>query len=1060
MPIERKTVSVPLTAGLNQKADLRTLAINGAATMTNCVMQKTGAVRKRFGHTALSKSTTLAGTIAAAVAGGSYRGIPWMSDGETLYEWSDLAAAWTPIDTVPDAVALDRVGITSMPVNPLDYDQAYGQGYLVVVWTADPAGLGFTVPFYKVLDPATQAVLLPDTPVDPAIASQVNAPKLTVCGQTLLLTYVRAGNICGRVATLAAAYASGWSGEVVLANDGVGNVTSGVYDVAPVANDASRFCIAYEVSHAGKSVAISTFNTGTLTLAHTEYDDTAFSSLTAIAVVATNTELMWATYFGVSGGISSIRAWAWQDGTPASHVAPFTVTGSGTSTPGRVVAIRNDAQHITVYWSQFLNTAADDGTNLVAAVTRAVTLISTSTFARIRPTGPCVIASKPVLAPNGGCYLALALPSVAQGTFFLARDYGFGDLGFAQHPMTPVATLDPRLSKYTALLIPTGNQAQTAPHAVILTTVGAGVVGVMAFENTSPTHVAFYEHAVDTASPLRYFGGELYELEALSAGTPLAFDGQNIVENGFFAYPQLPAPSFSGVGGSMQTSGLYQYIATYEWYDARGQIHRSATSPAVQVTATGAGNTGSCTVTVPGVMTRLAPSTSTSPAATFPSVILYRTQANGAVFYRVTADPAPLANDAASAFVTITDTASDASIATNPLLYTTGGVLDNFCPPSGRILITHRNRWWVAGCPDPTALWPSKEITPAELPGFNEAMNFTCTGAIRALASMDDKLVVGVQRGSLYGIEVITGEGPTDAGTQSDWTPPQSVPSDAGPVDQRGICSGPFGTLFRSLSGGPTGAGGIFLLSRDLQVSYLSGPVEDALAANPVVTSMVVHPTAGRVYITCVPSDPGFASGVRLVWDYQQGGVWSLDTLYDVDTATVPGARCAWVAQAAGRSVVHWATTAGRVYRETNGLGANAYTDAGHWISMTYASAWLKPTEGGFARFWRVLCEGDSLDPASLTVTLTFDGAPSSYYSESSAWAYAGAISAFDRFPQVDVQMTPGNQKAKSIQVTMSDAPPSPPSFTTGQGFSFGAIVLDLGVKDGTYRNVPPAQRA
>ena len=69
MPMQRQVIEVPLTAGLNEKADVRSLAINGAAQMTNCVMQSTGAVRKRFGNAALA-------SLGAVVAGGSYKAAP------------------------------------------------------------------------------------------------------------------------------------------------------------------------------------------------------------------------------------------------------------------------------------------------------------------------------------------------------------------------------------------------------------------------------------------------------------------------------------------------------------------------------------------------------------------------------------------------------------------------------------------------------------------------------------------------------------------------------------------------------------------------------------------------------------------------------------------------------------------------------------------------------------------------------------------------------------------------------------------------------------------------
>jgi hypothetical protein len=413
--------------------------------------------------------------------------------------------------------------------------------------------------------------------------------------------------------------------------------------------------------------------------------------------------------------------------------------------------------------------------------------------------------------------------------------------------------------------------------------------------------------------------------------------------------------------------------------------------------------------------------------------------------------------------MSFTDTTLDAALtatATAQLLYTTGGVLDNFTPPGCRVAVKHVNRFFLAGCDEPTQVWVSKALTFGESPGFNEVMNFNATGAVRAMASLDDKLMLFVQRGTAFGIEYVTGQGPTDVGTQSDFTPPQPIPCDVGAIDQRGTCVGPFGILFRSTVGGPNGSGGIHLLGRDLSVRYVGGPVQDLLNSNPVVTSMVPHPTNGRVYVTCVPTDVGFTSGVRLVWDYNNGDSWSSDQLFDADTGqTSAGARCAWVANAPQGISYFWATASGRPYRETFGIGANSYMDGSHYVQMTYQSSWLKPQIGGFARFWNVQLRADSLESHDFSLTLTYDYAPSSYYSESHTWTRA-QMAAFDRQPQINVQMTPGTQKAEAIQFTLVDATPTGGGAVTGQGPSWASVVLELGVKEGAYRNIPPAQRA
>lgn len=1099
MPLRKSTISVPISTGLNQKADLRSLDVSGAVQMTNCVLQKTGAVRKRFGNVALTKNMfagTAGGTttVGSAIAGGSYKAAPWMVGNGTiglgysnpqnvLLNFSENAQGWQPADIISEAVALDRLGIMSQSFVVNDVDQAVGNGFLVVVYTAQLNPTNSAVfPYYTVIDLASRTTLVQSTLVDPAIVTNTFSPRLCVCGTTLVLTYVVSGNIIARKMDLTAPM-SGWGAPTTVATDGVNNVAAGVYDLAPVGGTPTLFALAYEVLNGGNHVAIKTFSAASLTVVTAQFDDAGSTQLVSIAAVVTSGEWAWAAYTCQNGGNSALIAWAWNWSTPSTHVAPFLVYLFSTDVFGRVGIARNDASHVTTYWSPSISLSANDGTMISKSYISSQELSTAgATTGNSQRTTGLLMSSKPFVF-NGAAYIAGQTPSTLQGTTFLLRDDVFGLTGIPKstQPLRVVCTLDPRLAKFNTNLVANGN-GNVCSNITLDAAFGSSVLGVMGYVNTSPSRATLVHYPIDLAHTNLYSSAEIYELEAIACGVPSVFDGQNVSELEFLQYPEPisatynATPGSGGLGFSGGGASLYQWIACYEWTDARGQIHRSATSPPISVTTTAATTSASIlmsnlALTMRRQLGETAGGTSIFAPKVSPVIVFYRTQLNGSVFYRETSDPPPGGNyvNIISGGFPVTQLANngasptDAQLATQPLLYTTGGNLDNFCPPSGSILISHRNRWWVAGCPDPTALWPSKEVTPGESPGFNEAMNITATGAIRGLASMDDKLIIFVQRGASYGIEFITGEGPTDAGTQSDWTPPQRIPSDAGATDQRSIVVGPFGVLFRSIVGGPTGQGGIFLLGRDLSVRYLSGPVEDTLAANPVVTAAVLSPTRGRVYFSVAPSDASPTLGVRLVWDYAQGGVWSTDQLNDPDQSlSSAAARCAWVAYSEALSglAYHWATPLGRVYRETNGIGASSYMDAGQFVTMVYQSARLKPTEGGFARFWGMQVETDVLEtgaPPQVTITLTFDGANSGYYSEPHTWTGA-QLATFDRFPTADFLMTPGNQKAKSITVTVSDATSGSP--VTGQGISIGGFVLELGVKDGAYRNIPPAQRA
>lgn len=1087
MPVSKpQLLEVPLADGLSQKYDRRSGPSTSANLMTNCVRLKNGAVRKRFGHTALSKSIDRGGSMAAATAGGAYRNMAWMADASLLYTYSDAAGLWDRTNRVSEVAVLDRLHAGSAITNIVDYDIGYANGYLLVVYVAGTAQTSVQQIFYAVFDVSgstyanaggpTLATVVPPSAIAGAVS--LSAVKLIMCGTTAVVLYQSNGSktilgarmdMTNPTALFAPTNASVTVGSTV---------TIGVWDASAIAGDATRFALVYETANAAnvRLEILQTSNFASLTTKDFEAKAN-FNTIASFSLNATNLGHYWIGYVATAGaaiiaGAPQMRATFWNE-TGNISATPVTIfTYAATAAIGKQ-AIAVNATAVAYY-----AISTGEAAGQAAMGTAFVRIIGISDVATV-PTATgtvgilsdCQLACRPWVvtrtAPIAGdtLYFAAVLPSTVQGTHAL--------IAFDVAPTNSLRTcaiFAPRLTK----TLPQPMVASfTLAHAPLITGIMSGsVYAVPIIFSVSTFHSTVAVEFADLAPPGARIGVALGTNLFLSAGLLTMFDGGAPSEGACISYPELPAPTPSGAGGAMAT-GTYQYIATYEWRDSNGNIMRSATSPAVSVAVTGP--TGSVTMSVPllNMLARplpinLGPGVN-GQATPLYAVVVYRTTANGTLFYRVTSDPptttAIFQTPTGTAFVlAFSDTASDATLtasATAQLLYTTGGVLDNFCPASARCIVVHKSRLFVAGCDEPTQVWPSKAFTSGEIPGFNEAIAFSASGAVRALASLDDKLVMFVQRGTQFGIDYITGDGPTDIGTQSDWAPPQQVMSDVGAIDQRGTCAGPFGILFRSPVGGPNGSGGLYVLTRDLQVRYVSAAVEDTLQANPVVTSMVLHPNTGRVYVTCVPSDYGFTSGVRLVWDYTNGGIWSQDQMFDADTSqTSAGARAGFVANTSAAGLAyHWVTATGRVYRETNGIGANSYTDAGTWVTMTVASSWQKLAMSGVAQYWAVQLQSDSLDPSDLTVQLTFDYAASGY-SESKTWT-AGAQASFDRFPQVDVEMTPHNQTAKAIQVQLSDAAPTGgAASTTGQGASWATLTIEIGPDEGRYPNLPPAQRA
>jgi hypothetical protein len=1092
MPLRKALIEAPLSSGLNQEADARSLVIDGAVQMTNCVRTKNGAIRKRVGCKRLS--STLKKGIISRSESGSVRGVnygasPLHFNGYTFSQYSDGEGVWQLIDSAPEAVALDHIPVIATGPNAglfqgADMAYAANQNYYVAIATnnvvVNPATGLFTGSINtSVIDASSAAVVQPSLTIDTygGVNQIPGFPKIIVCGNFAIAAWQRlAGATPGLYLSRLdlTNVNAGWSTITLFDNTIIASFLC-QYDITPVVGDTTRFVLAYVTSAGGNNKCV-TVSVSTFGVVHT-FTSAGVGAIASIGVLATLNEQCWVAYVRTGGAFFVPEAWSFND----ASFAQTTPVNWGSYPPGGYAQMgiaRVSSTSSVVFYTIFDSSPAPHLTSLYGQQVSVIAGVATAVGAAKRTPG-VTLGSKPVVinqAVGIRCYAMVLVVSALQGTQSLVCFDWFGLSSAAAATDAParlVATVAPRLAKAagSANVVSPDLIGLTFPCQLVATS--ATTIATLTFVNTSLTRIGMFIQPFDLASQLRYFGNTLagnYTL-GLSAGTPFTYDGQTPSEMGFLWYPE--AITLTTGAGSM--NGVFSYIATYEWTDAGGNIHRSAASPPIGVACVN----NNVTLTLPtlGITWRQRPQAASffgnavsQNAAPKVKICVYATVAGGTSYYLIGSRE----NDTSASSITFFD--STGGVPGRELLYTTGGILDNFLPPSARICVTHKNRFFLSGCDDPTVIWPSKAFTSGEVPGFNEQMNLFASGAVTALASMDEKLIVFVRRGTdQLGIEYIVGEGPFDTGASNDWTnPPQPVPANVGAVDQRSIVVTELGCMFLSPTGAPNGGGGIFLLSRDLQVHYISGNVEDLIDANPVCTGALAHPSQGRVYFEMAPNDsPTVGTGARLVYDYITQ-CWSVDSHFSFDLGgDFAAARTTWVAGGRGDTLtgtanmplVYWADITGAIYRENSGvLVANAYVDshplvpATRWITASFTSAWFKPALSGFARFWRAQIQSSRLDPAQLSVSFQFDYAGASYYTETNSWTDT-QIATFDRIPQVDIEHLVGNQKAKAIQVTLTDTQPIG-GYTTGQGFSWASISLEVGVDDqGRNQNLPPGQR-
>ena len=1105
MPLRKALLEAPLSSGLNQKSDHRSLAIDGAEIMQNCVRTKNGAIRKRLGCqqliNTLLKSVVPAGnsftiTETQAVRGLNYGSSPLLFDGYIFSQYSDADNTWALIDAAPEAVALDHIPIQSPILGALS-DVAFGSGYYVCV-TASVVGVAAATSTITatIVDATSGAVIQPPVTLDTypgGPSASVSIPTVIICGTIAVVAWLRVGGATPGIYVSKidlTDIAGGWFFPLQLITDNIGTT----YDITAVTGDTTTFYVAYPMAGGNsntKSVLV-TVNSFVVVRAYTSVG--VVGTIQSISTIATSNDWCWVAYVAfnpAAGGTFTPQAWAFIDGL-VTQIASITIQAaspSGATTPppfAQLGIARVSSTDAVVFWTLVDITAQSlVGVSAVySTYGRQVTSNTGGVTVGVARRTPGVgLYSRPLTmtTPNGvRCYAMVSVNSPLQGTQALVcfdwfgQTGVFGSGGAANTPARLVTTVSPRLAKIlqSSSLVFGGPQ-----RTVHLVATSATTMATLTYSNVSKSRAAAFIQPFDLKSQLLYFGGVMpgSNMLGISAGAPMVFDGQLPVEMGFLYYPEITNVTLAA--GTL--TGTFSYIVTYEWPDTAGNIHRSATSPPISVTL----SSQNATLTIPtlGVTWRQRPCPTVVPIlrSVFPNaaqgvtICVYRTASLGTIYTQIQR----IDNDTSVSSVTFTNS-NTLGNGDGSLLYTTGGVADNYCPPSARSCVIHKNRWFLAGADDPTVIWPSKALTIGEAPGFNELFNINATGAVTAMASLDEKLIVFVRRGTgQYGIEYVIGEGPFDTGAGNDWTnPPQPVPSAVGAIDQRSVAVFELGCVFMSPVGAPNGGGGIFLLSRDLQVHYISGPVEDIIATNPICTGVAVHPNAGRIYFEMTPTDNIISStlGVRLVYDYIQM-CWSSDTHFSyIGSLDVAAARATWVAggkgtnaalQSVNMPLIHWVDYSGAVYRESSGVPTtNAYADVSvagspRWVTASFSSAWFKPSLSGFARFWRVQLQSDVFDSAQLSLSFQFDYAPSSVYTETVTFT-DGQIAGFNRAPQCDVEHLVGNQKAKAIQVTLVDVAPIG-GYTTGQGFQWASISIEVGIDDGgRYQNLPARQRS
>lgn len=832
MALQQQNVPLSLNQGLDTKSDKKQVAFGKFTTLENATFTTLGQLTKRNGYDQLDNHVLTTGTsISKSNAIASYNSSTVLMDGESVYSYSpgevlNSQNAWVfngykqAISVSAETIGSNALGSGGQFVTPVSVLSS--DGIQFIAWH------GQQTLFYSYYDTNKGVVIAQGQILTTGALPSPNG--LMVFEGTSNYYVIYSDSVTNQI-------------YYVPFTKGAPTVVTGPTLLLTTASGISKFDLITFNNKVYLMYAAVTTSFPTIVV----YDlSMSFQSSTTVenAVVAN---------FGLSSDTVANRIFtAYTTTTPALKIAMYTsamsvldtktITTSGL-TP--VFANTNGAFGITfdldgtsvngAYWIYYSYTTSVNNRERLVRAFYDPTTTGTGIrhmFYDLR------VAAKPFTKDNRIFLLTyMHLSDNQQSTYILLKDFLSTDVYTGNINYEFVARSTNQMAPYLTLNynIPTINvvtdgEEYLFPGAV---QVQSRVAGGSTTYNYNLQNITFtFDKKISTIS----LGKDLI----MSGGVISSFDGVGIAENGFHNYPQSPVLG-TNTSGSIP-AGTYSYVTTYEWVDAVGNKFRSAPSNPLTVTY------GSVASQEFGVK-----SLEVTTAYKYSNVVinLYRTLGSGSTQYYLVASVSQSTTPSSGGNYTILDNINNTALSTSTQLYTNGGEIENIIPNASDTIISFKNRAITIPSENGYTWQYSKQV----IQGFPAEFNDTFIqqmdqrgGQLTALGVMDDKLVLFKERA----IFIIYGDGPASNGTQDNFTFPQFVNTDVGCGQPESIVSTPAGTLFKSHKG-------IYLLARDLGVSYIGAPVEAYNNANITCAVLIDNTTQIRF---------GLDTGVILHFDY------------------------------------------------------------------------------------------------------------------------------------------------------------------------------------------------
>lgn len=465
---------------------------------------------------------------------------------------------------------------------------------------------------------------------------------------------------------------------------------------------------------------------------------------------------------------------------------------------------------------------------------------------------------------------------------------------------------------------------------------------------------------VDFRATKRRQGARYASLLYFAGGTVQVYDGTIPCELFFNELPGIISAT-PAAGGALTASAQYDYVHHWEYIGADGSLQESEPSAVFAGNTGGAQTQNTLVVTTPHSM-RIALSSSLLGAGAIS--VLSRTvwdattSTKGSQFRRCVTQviPGGMANYGQT--LSIVDQRSDATLATQGVVYTQGstgalsGPLPNNAPEACSYIVADASRLFLGGLNRQfeTQVSMGTDIEkPFRFSELSPFFNQVSEPVIGVSAFDSNKLVFTVNQ-----LFALGREGPDDQGGGA-LDPPQEIPTPAGLQDWRSLLKVPDGLYFQlddsKLYKLPEGGQSPFWAAVDIQ---------DVLTAFPVITGAARCKQDDTAVFAC--GNTGLTSSSFIVQSLRTG-VWT------VDTVPLSGGVAVAALTNFGDTVAY--VSGGRVFTQD----AAIYSDTSNTvITCQWKTHPIYPFElGGWGEVVDLLVSGEFRSAGTLALRVSYD---------------------------------------------------------------------------------------